>query len=173
MRYRCAVAIAINAGRARVRGVTEAVSHSGVFAALDGDLVSRQLVTVEVELPGEPVFTTHAMVVFSRKPSGGQRAGAGLKFFGLDRETLGRWGRFVEGARDRERAAPQVVLAAKRGPHAAVVLRVRPDGVDSLLEVYTRDLAEGGIFVESDQPLLIGSRSPAHRAFAPRASDSG
>src|SRR5687767_13287668 len=127
MRHRCTVPVVVGAGRNRLRGETEDVSFSGLFVVVEVELASRQLVVVDVELPEGGIFSAHAMVAFIRAAGPGRRAGAGLKFFGLDREALGRWVKFVRAVRERELAAPSTP-EARRAPRAAVVLRVRPQG---------------------------------------------
>jgi type IV pilus assembly protein PilZ len=159
MRHRCQVPVVVGAGRNRLRGETEDVSFSGLFVVVEAELATRQLVVVDVELPELGTFSAHAMVAFTRPAGTDRRAGAGLKFFGLDREALGRWVKFVRGVRERELAGPPA--ENRRAPRAAVVLRVRPQGVDALVDVYTRDLADGGMFLETEQPLLVGSRLSA------------
>jgi type IV pilus assembly protein PilZ len=154
--------MSLKTGRTQVPVQTEDVSFSGVFVVSPVDLPVRQLVQLEAKIDasgadGREAFSAHAMVVFARPASDGKSAGAGLKFFGLSRETLERWVRFVRAVRERELATlPRE--QAPRAARAAVVLKVRPQGLDALLEVYTRDIAEGGMFVETDQPLLVGSR---------------
>ena len=161
-RHRCTLPIVLNVGRTKVRSETEDVSFSGLFVLTEEELPIRQLLVVEAPLPGGEPFSAHAMVVFSRAKSTEKAAGAGLKFFGLSREALERWVHFVRGVRARQLATPEpppavVPATGARGARAAVVLRVRPQGLDGLVEVYTRDLAEGGMFFETDQPLLVGS----------------
>jgi hypothetical protein len=139
---------------------TEDVSYSGVFLATSLDLPLRQLIQLEGILDRE-TFVAHAMIVFARPHGGGRTAGVGVKFFGLSRETLERWARFVRAVRERELTAAAFTQVAPARPHAAIVLRVRPEGLTELVDVYTRDIAEGGMFVETDQPLLVGSRLTA------------
>lgn len=160
-RHRVSLPLTIHAGRTQLRAETEDVSFSGVFVVTHAALAVRQLVRIEAALPDGETFTAHAMVIFTRGPAADRRAGCGLQFFGLSREALARWAKLVRGAREREQSGAPAPAPPQRGTHAAVVLRVRPQGIDALIEVYTRDLAEGGMFLETDQPLLVGSQLTA------------
>ena len=161
MRYRCVLPVRLDVGRAQLAVETEDVSSSGLFLVTDTTLPVRQLVSVQATLPGGVAFTAHAMVVFARPTGPERRAGLGLKFFGLSREVLDHWLRFVRAVSARELAGPASIAPEQRGSDAAVVLRVRPHGLDALLEVYSRDLADGGMFFQTDQPLLVGSELTA------------
>jgi hypothetical protein len=158
MRHRHALPIIVSAGKTKIGAMTEDVSFSGLFAIVDVELPARQLVMIETQLPDGGSFSSHAMVVFTRSARGDRAAGIGVRFFGFTREAMERWVHFVRGVRDQESSRKSDSPKEERGPHAAVVLRVRPQGLDTLLEVYTRDLAAGGMFVETDQPLLVGSQ---------------
>jgi hypothetical protein len=159
VRYPYALPLLVKHGRAKAKLMTVDVSFSGLFVAGSARLQLRQLVMLDAELPQGGPFATHAMVVYARPAGRDSVEGFGLKFYGLAREDLARWSRFVEYVRDLGRANQPGTVPRDRRRHerAAVVLKVRPQGTDALLDLYATDLSLGGMYVETDQMLRVGS----------------
>ena len=56
---------------------------------------------------------------------------------------------------ERERDLVQTTLERRLSPRAAVTVRVDYSTVDAMFSEFTRNINEGGLFIESDTPLAL------------------
>jgi Tfp pilus assembly protein PilZ len=142
--------------------LTEDVSYRGVFVRTDRRPRLRQLVKLKLELGAGDEFTTHAMTVWVVPPGGpaGRVAGVGLQFYGVDKNALGRWERFVSALKDEPApvASPPSPEPIRRRFHRfAAAFKVVPRNIADLLEMYTRDVSVGGMFLVTAKELAVGA----------------
>lgn len=52
----------------------------------------------------------------------------------------------------------QTFVERRRSPRLPVVVRVEYATVDSLFSEFSQNINEGGVFIETDQPLAVGER---------------
>lgn len=166
------IALKLTVRRVTYQVVTEDVSFRGLFVRTDEAISARQLVPIEVDLP-DGVLKVHAMAVWviGKDNDTGRVPGVGLQFYGLGREETGRWQRFVRGLRESEaRAAEEARAQAQHASEVAVepirrahprfsaAFFVRAKNRDTLLELYTRDISAGGMFLLTDEVVALGAR---------------
>jgi hypothetical protein len=151
--------------------LTENVSYRGLFVRTDTPPPLRQLVKLEAVLPPLGVrFVSHAMSVFVIRPedASGRAPGAGIQFYGMGDERRA-WEAFVNHAKRKaggsdttEIKVPAVDPAApdpvrRRYERVPMVLEVLPSTVDDLMQMWTRDISAGGMFLTSPTIPPIGS----------------
>lgn len=158
--------------RATYTVVTEDVSFRGLFVRTDEPIGARQLVPIEIDLP-DGVLKVHGMAVWviGKDNPGGRVPGVGLQFYGLGREESGRWQRFVRALREAEvRAAEEARAQADQAasglavepirrthPRFSAAFLVRAKNRDTLLDLYTRDISAGGMFLLTGERVPIGA----------------
>ena len=144
------------------------VSYRGVFLRTDSPPGLRQLVVVALQLPEGTRFTAHAMTVHVVEPASPSRTpGVGVQFYALDAKLRTVWDEFIRDAATRyPPALDQAVLKRmtdrpepirRQAPRVMTVLPVRVKTVIDLLELYTRDISGGGMFIETDRALEPGA----------------
>jgi uncharacterized protein (TIGR02266 family) len=165
-RYKARVPFKLIKGRETVTILTDDVSFRGAFLRMDAPPALRQLVRVEATLPEGTTIATHAMVVYRVVPGGDHIPGAGIQFYGLEGRERAHWEAFVHQM--REQNAPRAVKATPTPPSAFDPIRrmherhfvrfeVRLDSVDELVTLFTRDISKGGMAIETDLEVEVGS----------------
>jgi hypothetical protein len=160
-RYKAHIALRMTRGRVSTQLVTEDVSFRGVFVRMDAPPALRQLVRLDITLPRGATIRPHAMVVYRVPPGGDHTPGAGLQFYGLDGRERIQWDTFVHEVREESRpvaSVPPDAIEAERRQHERYVVRfeVRLRSVDELRSLYTRDISQGGMALETDVVLPVG-----------------
>lgn len=56
----------------------------------------------------------------------------------------------------------QAVIERRRAPRAPVTVRVAYETIDALFSEFTRDINEGGLFIETEQPLSVDDQVQLH-----------
>ena len=157
-RYTIQVPVTLVLGRKTYVLRTEDVSFRGVFLRTDDPPALRQLVKIEIELPGGAPFRTAAMAVWT-VPVGnaaGRDPGVGLQFYGAGKDDMAMWEKFIARLK-QEASLPKAAKPAAPEPirrkHARFTasFKVRPRNVDRLMEMYTRDISAGGMFLVTKQ----------------------
>lgn len=168
VRHRVRIPVTLTVGKRSLQTMTEDVSLRGLFVHTDSPPALRQLVRVEPVLPDGKVPSLNAMVVFVlpvgnpfRRPPG-----VGLQLYGMGGEPESVWHAFVRAVGERQPTAgrPEVEIAPvsaadpirRMHPRLAVRLRVVPRSIDALIEMWTRDVSRGGMFIETEQTLAEG-----------------
>lgn len=168
VRYRVRVPVVLAIGRRSLSSVTQDVSLRGMFVHTDSPPALRQLVRVDVMLPGDAKLSLNAMIVFVLPAHNEHRRppGVGLQLYGVGREAESVWQAFIRDVAaqhpeaDRhdvelqKPAAPDPVR--RRHPRLGVRMRVLPRNVDALIEMWTRDVSRGGMFIETEHELSVG-----------------
>jgi Tfp pilus assembly protein PilZ len=101
-------------------------SDGGVFVRTDEQPNLRELVRLELTLPGRAeVFSVHGMPVNSAVAGDpeGREPGVGVQFYAMDRESQRVWGQYIEQLRRTQSPLPKVALVA---PRSAPVLPEAP-----------------------------------------------
>jgi Tfp pilus assembly protein PilZ len=128
------------------------VSEGGLFLVTRDQPPLRELVRLEIPLPGraEPL-EVHGMAVNTATECDpdGRPPGVGVQFYALDREAQRLIGQYIDQVR---LAAP--ALSALPPPEVSLELEIASD--DDLYEFYMRDVAAGGMFIVSDVALAVG-----------------
>lgn len=139
---------------------TEDVSFRGVFAYTDEPLHVGQLISVELWLPpkGESLKVQAKVVHEVERRS---QPGVGLEFFAISRDQQARWDGFITRLRDdfptiagrasRLARASRFDPIRKRQPDHAAVFRIEVRTALDLQNIFTRDVAKGGLFVLTDE----------------------
>jgi len=172
-RYLIEVPVEVGVGRAKTSATTHDVGAKGLFVrgAIVGPV--RALVTLDLELPfGLGDVSVHGMIVHTvpATTNGAPCAvpGMGIALYGLDGPARDLWARFIDEARAQAtvlEVKPLVAVRASRSPpraliarHADVraVLEVRAPLLRDLVEMYTRDLVQGTILLQTDYALGRG-----------------
>ena len=167
VRYKARLPVKVIRTREIQSLLTEDVSFRGVFLRMDAPPSLRQLVRLEIVLPEGATLHVHAMVVYRVAPGKDQAPGAGMQFYGLEGRERAQWDAFVKRVRDETPiSAPYpVVLAPPDSPDAvrrkheryAVRFEVRVSTVDELVSLYTRDISRGGMALDTDLDLELGT----------------
>lgn len=159
-RFPCRLPLTLRVGGAVQETISEDVSYRGVFAITDDPPDLRQLVSVTVRLPGRDApMTTHAMAVFALERGNklGRPPGAGLQFYAASREFKTAWESFIDDIRRRQ-SPPAPASQPRRFVRYRLTLAVKPESIDELVTLYTRDVSRGGMFLVTREPLEIGRR---------------
>ncbi len=167
-RLPCSLAVIVQAGRNQHRARTEDVGERGVFVRTDTPPRLRQLLRLEIALPGDPApLSVHGMAVHVIEPGGSSARipGVGVQFYALNGDVAGRWGAFF-GRLKSELGAQAAARSAlvegepvrRRHPRTSVELELELASVDQLLTLYTRDVSAGGMFIVTDLELSLGAR---------------
>jgi hypothetical protein len=146
--------------REPLRIATADVSVHGLFLVTDEPPPVRQLVKVEVELPGPSgkKLLFHGMVVYVRKAAEGKRpAGAGVQLMGVEGDLLKTWDEFLRtSAAQAQAQAPAAAprRLERRGNEVRLVFRALRD----LASLAGGELAKPERFIASDLALPVGMR---------------
>jgi hypothetical protein len=159
-RYGARLPLTLTRGKQSLRLLTEDVSFRGVFLRMDAPPALRQLVQLQVTLPEGASLRAHAMVVYRIEPGGPQTPGAGVQFYGFEGRERAQWEAFVARVRDEAIVlTPSQSLDPVRRRFERHIVRfaVRLSTVDELATLWSRDLSQGGMALETDLDLPIGS----------------
>ena len=153
--------------------LTEDVSIAGTFVRTDTPVHLRQLVQLEVVLPTtNEKLRVLAMVAHRLSTAEAQNLGRvpgmGLNLYGLGHAQVQAWEAFVEIVTDEfdrshdvsvESLAKSVLEPIRRNhPRTPAVLRAHMPSVDSMYEMLTRDISEGGTFLNAEELQPVGTR---------------
>jgi Tfp pilus assembly protein PilZ len=168
VRLRARIAAVLTIGKRSFQTMTEDVSLRGVFVHTDSPPSMRQLVRVEVTLPSGAKLTLNAMVVFVLPVANEYRRppGVGLQLYGVGREQEALWQSFIRELAAQQPEAGRLAVELqtppapdpirRQHPRLAVRMRVQPRNVQALLEMWTRDVSRGGMFIETEHALGVG-----------------
>jgi len=168
VRYRVRIPVSLAIGKRTMSSVSQDVSLRGLFVHTDSPPSLRQLVRVDVTLPGDVKLSLNAMVVFVMPPRNDHRRppGVGLQLYGIGREAEAVWQAFIRDLAaqhpEADRHAVELPPATapdpvrRRHPRLAIRLRVLPRNVDALIEMWTRDVSRGGMFLETEHEMAVG-----------------
>jgi uncharacterized protein (TIGR02266 family) len=170
-RYTVRVPIKLTRGKETIALQTENVSFRGAFLRMDAPPALRQLVRVQATLPEGASIAAHAMVVYRVVPGGDHVPGVGIQFYGLEGRERTHWEAFVR--KIREELAPTSKPSPSPPPppppegspdpvqrmheRHEVRFEVHLDSVDDLVRLYTRDISKGGMAIETDMDLAVGT----------------
>ncbi len=94
-------------------------SEGGVFVPTDEQPALRELVRLELSIPGrvEPL-SVHGMPVNSARENDpeGREPGVGIQFYAMDRDAHRIWGQFIEQLRRTQNPLPKFSPASPRAP---------------------------------------------------------
>ena len=146
------------------------VSFNGLFLPSSMAIELRQLVRLDIQLPWEELLVSmHAMVVHvARSESAEEYAhGIGVQFFGLGQTEKDGWSRFVERVRQgvaeldtegwtAKLRRPQPSPERRQFGRFAALFEVRATHLGELVQMYTRDVSKGGMFLKTEVDLGVG-----------------
>ena len=171
-RYLVELPISVKSGTTTRKLLTHNVSFRGLFVRTDDPPVPRTLLRLDAELPpNDERFRSHGMAVWIVTPEEAteeQPPGIGVQFYAMGAERI-KWEAFILWARrtaeqpivDAEPVAdvkPPTPDAVRRAhPRREIHLRVCPRTVDELLEMYSRDVSKGGMFVRTDRAFDVNT----------------
>ncbi len=160
-------------GRQKRALMTSDVSRSGVFLRTDEPLALRQLVRLQLILPdGDLAIAAHGMAVHIVEPSKSSPEripGVGIQFYAIDRETRIAWSAFVKQveascpkAPDQtplksQTAAPIAEPIRRHAVRHPAVLRVKVSTADELVDLYSKNVSKGGMYIETPAKIAIGT----------------
>jgi hypothetical protein len=156
-RYRIRTEVVVRYGGLPRDLCTEDISYGGMFVATDVPAPVRDLIRIEVPgvrtRTGEPLRLC-AMVAHVVEPGAKRRPGMGLQLYGLGRDERVAWVSFVDkeaaAAPDRPVAdSTPLILDGIAGAGAEPAVRIIPDDVAELNELYSRLLTERTVIVAS------------------------
>lgn len=166
VRHRVRIPVALFVGKRSLPTFSGDVSLRGLFVHTDSPPALRQLVRVEPLLPDGTKLSLNAMVVFVLPASNPHRRppGVGLQLYGAGGESEATWHAFVRSvAASQPSTGTTVQIEAvatdpvrRKHPRLAVRLRVLPKNLEALIEMWTRDVSRGGMFIETEQALAEG-----------------
>ncbi len=175
-RYVLPIPVLLSLSKRNIEATTGDVSYGGMFVVTEERLALGQLAQVELLLPpaGE-LFEAPAKLVYARPAlAKDERAGVGVEFYGLGRETKLRWDRFIDWVRvsHPDAAARFAALgfaepteaAYRRSDRQVGALRVHVRGLRDLDVMLKRDLAVGTGFFATDgaSRLRVGDEIAVH-----------
>lgn len=148
--------------------LTDDVSFRGVFLRTDSPPPLMQLIRIKFTLPPDNVpLLVHGMGVkiVTAQEARGRSPGVGIEFYGFDGEPRQRWEQFVRWiaqhhpeSEDRPVAPGQPVdPVQRRFVRQRAELRVQLEALDSVVELITGDISQGGMFIRTDLPLNVGT----------------
>jgi Tfp pilus assembly protein PilZ len=160
-RFPVRVPVTLRIGRDTVELYTGDVSFRGLFVCTDNPPTLRQLITVEMQIPpGNDLFTSHGMSVYVLEPGQevGRMPGVGIQFYAQADAQRRQWERFVATVRSKPLDLPDGAVDPVKRLHRRIAARfeVRPKDLDELESIFTRDVSNGGMFLETDMELDPG-----------------
>ncbi|MCP4445816.1 MAG: PilZ domain-containing protein [Myxococcales bacterium] len=137
------------------------VSYRGLYVCTDAPPVLRQLIRIEAVLPpNESLFFSHGMSVYAMGPDNNddRLPGVGIQFYAQSQANRRIWENFVEHAKENVTGLPDDVIDSVKRLHQRIDARfeVRPHDIDELETLYTRDISQGGTFLETEMPVEVG-----------------
>ena len=160
-RYPVSVSLHLRWGRESLELMTDDVSFSGLFARTDSPPALRSLVEVTMTLPpGDTPFKSGGMAVFVIPPDDprGRAPGVGVQFYALAAEEEVKWRAFVEWAKDQKSGQPEPGATdpvRRRHKRRKAVVEVRPTSLGELVQLFTRDVSGGGMFIQTELDLPL------------------
>jgi len=154
-------------GKRETAATLRSVDNRGLVVKTDDPPPLRQLVKIELSMPHDAaIFTSHATVVRVAEAEGSNHVG--LELFGQDRKGLDAWEVLVRFAQSAPAAARDAVPVSERAPseerrrnprfNARLEMRVRSPR--NIHVAFTRDLSQGGCFMEGGADLQLGAGEP-------------
>ncbi len=145
-RYRVRIDAELVVGKVRQPAQITDVSFGGLATRTYPPPPLRQLMKLNVDLPGHGPTELLAMAVF-QEPAGPPRAlvGQGLQLFGVSPEIRERWEHFVKGIR----TGPELASGVDPSDPILPELRVRFSGPEALDDLLDRSYARGRIYVRT------------------------
>jgi len=154
-------------GKRETAATLRSVDNRGLVVRTDDPPPLRQLVKIELSMPHDAsIFASHATVVRVAEAEGSNHVG--LELFGQDRKGLDAWEMLVRFAQSAPAAARDAVPVSERAPseerrrhprfNARLEMRVRSPR--NIHVAFTRDLSQGGCFMEGGADLLLGAGEP-------------
>lgn len=146
--------------------LTDDVSFRGAFVRTDEPPKLRQLVKLEVELPGGHKIEAHAMVVHVRPAGPGVVPGVGVQFWGQMSEQRA-WERFVQdlGAHRGPQSSRRKDKVRRSSQRFRIELPVNLGAVAGV----TRDVSETGMAIRTEKAFPLGMR--VHLVVTTREGD--
>lgn len=140
--------------------LTNDVSFKGAFLRTDSAPSTRQLVKVELVLPGGGMVSGHAMVVHVTPPGEGNRVpGVGLQFWG-PLQNGKAWESFIHELRLKEKMGVPAARATDKVRRASERFRLQLEVELGGKTLVTRDVSMNGMAVRCSKPYLpIGARA--------------
>jgi Tfp pilus assembly protein PilZ len=172
-RYRICVPVSLVIGKQTFSLETGDLGMSGVFVRTDAHPKANEFVRLTIDLPfGGGLLALLGRVTYVRRPGDPDRApGLGVAFYGNGPTERDAWQKFV---REIERRHPEsvereIVLTSaalpvdpvrRRFQRFEVVVQVKAyfESVDELIEMHTRDISQGGMFIASTIVTAEGER---------------
>ncbi len=118
-RFKTNLAVTMKWRRSVVTVHATDASEGGVFVPTDEQPALRELVRLELTIPGraEPL-SVHGMPVNSARANDpeGRAPGVGIQFYAMDRDAQRVWGQFIEHLRRTQDPLPRFSPAAPRAP---------------------------------------------------------
>lgn len=164
-RYPITTPVKLHFGRKVIDVVTEDVSRSGMRLCTDAPPPEKVVVRVSVPLPPDGVPITLVGITAHVSPPGGNKVpGLGVLFYGNAKETLEKWGRYIDRLRLSQGTPPgSIPMAApyqepirRRFERVEAVMQVRCRSLQDLEVVASRDVSRGGMFLITENPCAIG-----------------
>jgi Tfp pilus assembly protein PilZ len=151
--------------------LTWEVGYRGMFLITDRPPDERQLIKLEVHLPGGTRISAPAMVAWRRPSSDvqGRPSGAGVQFYGIGREETAVWQRYVsrlvEEAQLRASQGGRPPTTAsepeggrRRHHRTPATFRISSRSLARLHQIYARDVSRGGMFILTEYLVPVGER---------------
>ncbi len=160
-RFPARVPVSLRIGPMTRELYTGDVSYRGLYVCTDAPPVLRQLIRIEAVLPPQRTpFVSHGMSVFSLGPgnSDDRLPGVGIQFYAQSNENRQVWEQFVDYVKETpvELPADSVDPVKRMHPRVDARFEVRPHNIDELETFFTRDISQGGMFLETDMPVEAG-----------------
>ncbi len=160
-RFITRVPVLLRVGQTNMELFTGDVSYRGLYVCTDTPPVLRQLIRIEAMLPPDQSrFLSHGMSVFGLGPgnSDGRLPGIGIQFYAQSATNRRIWERFVDSIKHAPLEVPADAIDSVKRMHPRVDARfeVRPSNVDELHSLFSRDISQGGMFLETDRAVEIG-----------------
>ncbi len=174
-RYRMRVPVTLVSRSKELHALTDDVSFRGVFLRMDAPPAKMQLIRMRFALPpdGEELVL-QGMGVHLVEPGDakGRPPGLGVEFFGLDGPPRTTWEKFIRYVQETHPDAAEI--SATCAPAGAVdmvnrlysrhdvVLHVKVETREALVDLVTENMSRGGMFVRTDLPLGPGAAVNVH-----------
>jgi len=160
-RFPTRVPVLLRMGQMTRELYTGDVSYRGLYVCTDAPPVLRQLIRIEASLPpNDTHFLSHGMSVFNLGPGNSDERlpGVGIQFYAQSIENRRVWEHFVDYVKVTPLELPEDSVDPVKRLHPRVDARfeVRPHNIDELETFFTRDISQGGMFLETDMPVEEG-----------------
>ena len=140
---------------------TKNISLGGIFIKTDKMLPAQSVLEIDLKLPGRSeLIQLVGEVVHTIDPETakerGWEPGLGISF--VDFEELGKTA-LEQYVREVSQAHPHKITQDRRqSERAPIRLRVKFPNLRTLMEDYSRDISQGGIFIQTENPRGLGER---------------